>query len=45
MKNNIKLVGLDINKKVVENLNNVKAPFYETDLQKNIDWKDPGADG
>ena len=36
-KNNIKIIGLDINKKVVEDLNNVKAPFYETDLQKNIE--------
>lgn len=36
-KNGIKIIGLDINKKVIDDLNNVKAPFFETDLQKNIE--------
>lgn len=36
-KNGIKIKALDINKKVIEDLNNVKAPFYETDLQRNIE--------
>lgn len=36
-KNNINVIGLDINTKVIEDLTNVKAPFYETDLQKNIE--------
>lgn len=36
-KNGIKVVGLDINSRVVQDLNNVKAPFYETDLQNNIE--------
>jgi UDPglucose 6-dehydrogenase len=36
-KNGINIIGLDVNEKVIENLNNIKAPFYETDLQKNIE--------
>jgi UDPglucose 6-dehydrogenase len=36
-KNGISIVALDVNSKVIESLNNVKAPFYETDLQKNIE--------
>lgn len=36
-KNGVKIIGLDVNKEVIENLNNIKAPFYETDLQKNIE--------
>ena len=36
-KNGISIVALDVNNKVIESLNNVKAPFYETDLQKNIE--------
>lgn len=36
-KNGINIVGLDINEKVIDSLNNVKAPFYETDLQTNIE--------
>jgi UDPglucose 6-dehydrogenase len=36
-KNGINIIALDVNNKVVQSLNNVKAPFYETDLQKNIE--------
>jgi UDPglucose 6-dehydrogenase len=36
-KNGRNIIGLDVNNKVVESLNKVKAPFYETDLQKNIE--------
>jgi UDPglucose 6-dehydrogenase len=36
-KNNINVIGIDINEKVVNSLNSGKAPFYEANLQKNID--------
>jgi UDPglucose 6-dehydrogenase len=36
-KNGINIVALDVNNKVIESLNNVKAPFYETNLQNNIE--------
>lgn len=36
-KNGINIIGLDINKNVIESLLNTKAPFYEPQLQNNID--------
>ena len=36
-KNGVKIKALDVNQKVIDSLNADKAPFYETDLQKNIE--------